>query len=392
MKISRHIFAVCLVVIVALAVYTVSARITEATSYTVSTFASGFSDPTDLAFDSSGNLYVSNASTGAPGLSVTKITPAGATSTFATGFTNPTSLLFDSSGNLYVGDGNPYGSGGIFKITPSGTKTKPFTSSNAGIYALAMDPSGNLYGAGLGGSPGVFKLTKTGTVSTVLSGIGSVQIIRSDSAGNVYSGSNIAHLYKISSSGAVTTFSSVSVPVGSIAIDSSNDAYFLGDSSSLKKVTPSGVISNVTAISDGGDMIVGPDGNIYMLGYFTGKVFQITPAGASTTIASGLVHPSSLAFGPDGSLYVADIGNNAIWKITFSNCPTALGLVSGNSSAFDLIAGIVSRLVSAVGLSFCVSNSGNKHIFIPAKTSAELQSFYNSAAARKIPNVSVQNP
>ena len=75
-----------------------------------------------------------------------------------------------------------------------------------------------------------------------------------------------------------------------------------------------------------------------------------------------------------------------------SNCPTAIGVPSSNSSAFDLIANLVSRLVSAVTLNFCVSNTSSNHYFIPAKTTTELQSFYSAANAGKLSGVSVFAP
>ena len=66
------------------------------------TFATGFSNATGLAFDSSGNLYVTN-NVGGSGGSVAKVPPGGGSSSpFASGFANPSGLAFDSSGNLYV--------------------------------------------------------------------------------------------------------------------------------------------------------------------------------------------------------------------------------------------------------------------------------------------------
>ena len=52
------------------------------------TFASGLDDPTALAFDSAGNLFVANVSFNLSG-TIYKFTPGGARSTFASGLTHP---------------------------------------------------------------------------------------------------------------------------------------------------------------------------------------------------------------------------------------------------------------------------------------------------------------
>jgi DNA-binding beta-propeller fold protein YncE len=55
-----------------------------------------------LAFDSNGNLYVSNATAAG---TVSKFAPGATTaSATLTGVTYPEALAFDSSGNLYVAD------------------------------------------------------------------------------------------------------------------------------------------------------------------------------------------------------------------------------------------------------------------------------------------------
>ncbi len=62
-------------------------------------FATGFSSPFGLAFDSAGNLYASNILAG----TISKVGPGGGVATtFATGFSAPEGLTFDSAGNLYV--------------------------------------------------------------------------------------------------------------------------------------------------------------------------------------------------------------------------------------------------------------------------------------------------
>ena len=51
-----------------------------------------------VAFDANGNLYEADEGSG----SVFRFTPAGAKTTFASGFSTPADLAFDSSGNLFI--------------------------------------------------------------------------------------------------------------------------------------------------------------------------------------------------------------------------------------------------------------------------------------------------
>src|SRR5258708_38942910 len=71
--------------------------------------------PVGLAFDASGNLYVSNSGD----YSIRKVTPGGVGSTFvSSGLNSPDGLAFDIAGNLYVANG--FG-GSVSKVTSSGT-------------------------------------------------------------------------------------------------------------------------------------------------------------------------------------------------------------------------------------------------------------------------------
>src|SRR4029077_4931749 len=92
---------------------------------TVFAGANAFTDgtyPAGLAFDASGNLFVSTQ--GDPGNdTILEFTPTGMESTFATGLTNPLGLAFDGSGNLFVVEENPAPDGDILKFGPGGAET-----------------------------------------------------------------------------------------------------------------------------------------------------------------------------------------------------------------------------------------------------------------------------
>jgi sugar lactone lactonase YvrE len=111
-------------------------------------------EPTGLAFDSAGNLFATDYVTN----TVLKYAPDGTKTTFATGFGQPADVKFDLSGNLFVSD---LGAGIIYKITPEGTKTAFATGINQPL-GLAFSSAGDLY---VGAYPQILKITPDGTQS-----------------------------------------------------------------------------------------------------------------------------------------------------------------------------------------------------------------------------------
>jgi sugar lactone lactonase YvrE len=144
-------------------------------------------DPQNLAVDSAGNIYVADGM----GNVVRKITPAGVVTTIAgsgasgsadgTGtaaqFNNPTGIAVDALGNVYVADN---GNDEIRIVTPAGAVTTlaghagtagstDGTGSAASFSApagLCVDSSGNVYVADSGNST-IRKVTPSGFVTTV---------------------------------------------------------------------------------------------------------------------------------------------------------------------------------------------------------------------------------
>ena len=71
--------------------------------------------------------------------------------------------------------------------------------------------------------------------------------------------------------------------------------------------------------------------------YGSGNIYSFTPAGAQTTLATGLVHPLGLAFGAQTqSLFLATQGCGDIYKITGgSQTVFASGLSTPEGLAFN---------------------------------------------------------
>ena len=108
-----------------------------------SIFASGLTDPWDVAFDRAGNLFVVDYDHDElfGEAAVYKITPNGVRTTFASGLSYPSYLAVDSSGNVFVAD---YGDGIIYEYKPTGSRAT-FASGLHHPVGMAFDSSGNLF-------------------------------------------------------------------------------------------------------------------------------------------------------------------------------------------------------------------------------------------------------
>ena len=316
-----------------------------------------FNQPTGIAVDSSGNVYVADSYN----YVIRKITPSGVSTTIAgkpgvTGNTDGVGnaasfgqvqgLAIDSAGILYVTD-ITYNT--IRKLTNnSGTWTvSTFVSSTGGLsnpYGIAIDPSGNIYVADTGNLV-IRKISSTGAVSTI--------------AG--YQG----RLGGTDGTGTAATFSG---PLG-IATDTSGTIY-VADSGgdTIRKVTPTGTVTtlggfvgapgfldgplnlNASQFSHPYAIVVDANKNIYISdGNNNSYIRQISAAGIVSTIGgSGFSGTSDgtgsqasflqvfgLALDSAGKLYVANsgIGTIRIGTLATSNSTPVITTNPANQNA-----------------------------------------------------------
>ena len=151
------------------------------TSYHVKPFLTEMMNATAIAFDGSGQMYVSSRFDG----TVYRVAPNGTMSTYAEGMGVATGIAFDKAENLYVGDR----SGTIFKIARD-RQIFVFATIEPSVsaYHLAFGPNGNLFVTGPTPSSfdSVYKIDPHGAVSVFYRGLGRPQGLAFDREGNLH--------------------------------------------------------------------------------------------------------------------------------------------------------------------------------------------------------------
>ena len=150
-------------------------------NYTVKPFVTDLMNPTGLALDREGFLFVSCRNDG----TVHRVSPDGRSQLWIEGMGVATGIAFDSTGNLFVGDR----SGTIFKISPD-RQIFVFATLEPSIaaYHLAFSPQGELFVTGPTTSSfdRVYRISQNGQLSSYFRGLGRPQGLAFDNAGNLY--------------------------------------------------------------------------------------------------------------------------------------------------------------------------------------------------------------
>jgi len=150
-------------------------------NYAVKPFVTELMNPTGLALDREGFLYVSCRNDG----TIHRVSPDGRSQLWVEGMGTATGIAFDTIGNLFVGDR----SGTIFKISPS-REIFVFATLEPSVaaYHLAFSPTGELFVTGPTTSSfdRVLRINQKGEISTFFRGLGRPQGIAFDRKGNLY--------------------------------------------------------------------------------------------------------------------------------------------------------------------------------------------------------------
>jgi uncharacterized repeat protein (TIGR03803 family) len=330
---------------------------------------------------------------------------------------DPYALVQGKDGNLYgtaaVGGANDEGT--VFKMTPDGTVTAIYsfcskTSCTDGAQpeaGLVLGTDGNFYGTTWGGGENyyglctngcgtVFKVTLSGTLTTLYTfcsesncydgenpDAGLVQGTDGNFYGTTERGgpNGRGSIFKITPSALLTTLSSFCPksgcsaangenPMAGLALSSDGNFYGTaegggtGNQGIVFRMTPSGTLTTLhsfcsqSGCSDGADpqstLVQGTDGNFYGTAHGGGAhnggvVFKITPLGELTTLYSFCSHSdcsdgdvplTGLVQGTDGNFYgttddggTGTSGEGTIFKITPSGAFTSLHSFDGTDGS-----------------------------------------------------------
>jgi hypothetical protein len=334
-----------------------------------------FNQPTGAAMDSVGNLYVPDEYNNA----IRKVTPDGTVSTFAgmLGFTNagtndgtgtnalftqPTNLAFDKDGNLWVVDTYAHT---VRRITPAGVVTtvagvgnSPGFMDGTGSIARFNYPNGIAYDSNFdvmyvadGNNGAIRKVTQAGAVTTI-AGPGM-------SEGTLYYG---VEQVAVDPSHRVYILDAYNCTIWTVNSNGGSRADFAG-TGTVKKYPGNAGTNNGTGSTARFDfpesMYLGPTSNLFVCNYQSSTIRKVTPSQVVSTIG-GQAYVNGSQDGtntqaqfnlPEGifadawnNVYVADTQSSTI-RIGYAGppvivtAPQNLGTPAGSSPSFTVTAG-----------------------------------------------------
>jgi sugar lactone lactonase YvrE len=261
------------------------------------------------------NLFVSGSDT--RGGEVFRFTWDGGQSIFASGLTDPWDVAFDSAGNLFVVDYDRSGLRGdavIYKFTPNGARTTLASGLSYPAY-LAVGNTGNVFAADYNHGV-IYEYKPTGSRAIFASGLHHPVGMAFNSAGNLFVVDNsigiyLGRIYEYKPNGSRGTFAVLdpSDRPADLAFGSMGNLLMADLSGKIYSYDPPGVLRRHSRMTFGsvpssaqslardgaGNLLVVDAGGVNSAGAVPNAIYKFTPQGVRSTFASGQALNESFA-------------------------------------------------------------------------------------------------
>lgn len=169
-------------------------------------FATGLHQVDNPAFDRAGNLYVTYSGTRGQHVpvSIFRVRPNGTRETFSSGIVNPTSMAVDPEGRLYV---SSRFEGTVYRFAEDGS-SEPFATDLGVACGLAFAPDGTLYVGDRSGT--IFRVDRRGhadAFASVPSSVAAFHLAVGPDGGVYVAGPTLSSydaVYRVDDDGSVT--------------------------------------------------------------------------------------------------------------------------------------------------------------------------------------------
>ncbi|MGC8579202.1 MAG: SMP-30/gluconolactonase/LRE family protein [bacterium] len=301
--------------------------VSSAQGFTVTKTFYSINQPTGLAMDENGNMYVANYTDG----TIIKVLPGGITqTTLYKGLSHPMGLYYHAPSTLFVAC---EGDGTIQRLT-LGTPVTGYTFASGFSQPAGMvfDDAGNMYVTNYGNNT-ISKIDLGNVVSTFATGFNKPMgiVFTGPTGGKTFWVVNRGNgtISIVNLLGVVTTYITGLNAPGYMLSDSAYNLYITSNNNIIKVLSPSGfTITYATGLSNPHGLVMDPSGYIYASNFDANTISKID--NGYQVYAKGLYNPYGITFSPSGTMFVTNQGN----KSSYTGGSISVVTLNGETKSF----------------------------------------------------------
>jgi sugar lactone lactonase YvrE len=242
--------------------------------------------------------------------------PAGVVTLVASGIYNPSGLAVDAAGNVYIADS---GNKALQKWTVASQTLSTLISTGLNFpSAVAVDGNNNVY------LTDTFRhvieewVATNQTVTNLITGLIEPFGVTVDAAGNLYIcdlGGNAIKKWN-AASGTITNLLLDHAPTG-LSLDVAGNIYFSDGDNAIKETNAAnGTVTTLVSASNVPSVAVDGSGNVFFVSADSNVMAKWSAASQTVTnLVTGLGFPQGVAVDAAGNVYFSDSGYNAVKEL-----------------------------------------------------------------------------